>query len=76
MFFGHLKFYFLQKQKRYLSDFVYSKAASWQKNSVPKFCSYNLIMALGFLHECTCSILVISNEMMAATFVRAKELLK
>lgn len=76
MFFRHLKFRFLQKQERHLSDFVFSEAASWQKNSVPRFYSYNLIIALGFLHECTCPIFVISNEMMAATFVRAKELLK
>lgn len=34
MFFRHLKFRFLQKQERHLSDFVFSEAASWQKNTV------------------------------------------
>lgn len=47
-----------------------------QKNAFGDAAQYNLVMALGFLHECTCSTFVISNEMMAATFVRAKELLK
>lgn len=76
MFFRHLKFHFLQKQKRHLSDFVFSKALDDNKNSMFKCGSYNLIIVLGFFHECTCPVLAISNEMMAATFVRAKELLK
>ena len=76
MFFRHLKFHFLHKQKRHLSGFVFFKALDGKKNSMSKCCSYNWVMALGFLHECTCSIWTISNKMMAATFVRAKELLK
>jgi len=34
MFFRHLKFHFLQKQKRHLSDFVFSEAASCKKTQL------------------------------------------